>query len=245
MKITGGPRHGASVVSMTSERAEGTKKRQRNFLVRNHFTLIELLVVVAIVAVLSGLLLPALAKAREKSKQIVCAGHLKQLGYAVFLYQSDWNGFFPVSNDTASRFENLEPYTKIKFQTSSTAEMAGIYFCPADGVRRRTDYCMLSYMWNSYCGWDSATPNMARGFTIRSPSTIIYSGDGKKPAASGLKFSVNTWPFKASADPEAALGSVDFRHFAQTTLLFCDGHTSVFGLPDLLGTYTKYTYQTN
>ena len=72
------------------------------------FTLVELLVVIAVIAILAGLLLPALSKARARAMEAKCAANLRSWGQAFYLYAADYNGYLPHTDDEG---RNDPPFT--------------------------------------------------------------------------------------------------------------------------------------
>ena len=85
------------------------KIRGKNKMRKNEFTLIELLIVITIIAILAGMLLPALGKAKSAAHVITCAGNLKTLSLGITLYCDENDGWFgPINKNSGS--SRVYPY---------------------------------------------------------------------------------------------------------------------------------------
>ncbi|HVU28685.1 MAG TPA: prepilin-type N-terminal cleavage/methylation domain-containing protein [Verrucomicrobiae bacterium] len=162
------------------------------------FTLIELLVVIAIIAILAAMLLPALAKAKEKALQTACVSNCKQIAIALDLYVDDNNEFFPMASDASNSniwTKEISAYLPKKGSLATSAENQ-VFVCPSAqytglGTNSivRTYACsgtMLGVQVNS----SGLTATIPRKATQPQNSTeVILVVEGKQQAPSGTSAS--------------------------------------------------------
>jgi prepilin-type N-terminal cleavage/methylation domain-containing protein/prepilin-type processing-associated H-X9-DG protein len=185
---------------------------------RYGFTLIELLVVIAIIAILAGMLMPAIARGKSQALSTKCLSNFKQIGAACVMYANDHEDTSPLSShQSASWVASLQPYL------SGT----NLWRCPRDPNKERPfSFALNNYLLPPRAG--AAGADYSKMSNVPGPAETFVMGETRTNYATSDHFHLA--PPAGQQHTAESLATVfndqvdAERHIGSANYLFCDGH---------------------
>jgi len=205
------------------------------------FTLIELLVVISIIGVLTAMIFPVYAKAREMARKAACMSNLRQLAMAIMMYAQDNDGgYVPAqSPDNLMRWHGRRTSEQEPFHPEwgplwSYYQHGALKLCPSFSATAREQGFQegtwgygynAQYVGGSPLGWP-AMCRPAKEFRIKDPANTVMLTDTASLNCEGklFEYSFCEAPYYEAYCACPADPSTHFRHNGLTNVAFCDGH---------------------
>ena len=208
------------------------------------FTVVELLVVISVVACLMAVLMPAIARARQRGRAIACLSNIRQLAIASQLYVNNNDGFYPIAymykfTDTESVSYAWDFTTIINWTPFEQKVVAGLLW--EGETLEKVQQCpsFKGYHWSladPYTGYNYNTSFIGHGqlescvmpamaACVRRPERCALFGDGQWNGGAN-KFMRSPWPSECDTFAARAAGTQGYRHYGRTNVAYCDGHAA-------------------